>query len=77
MKRVVFTPAGDPARAHRVAQLLTRAGVEVMRVSAPVSSVAAHDYFGGAAARKTFGIVGKEPGSHQGCLYGVFPCGAY
>jgi hypothetical protein len=25
MKRVVFSPAGDPARAHRVAQVLTRA----------------------------------------------------
>jgi hypothetical protein len=54
MKRVVFTPTGDPARAHRVAQVLTRAGIEVMRVSAPVSSVAAHDYLGGAAVRKTF-----------------------
>ncbi len=56
MKRVVITPGGDPGRALHVARLLARAGVEVTRATAPFSSVAAHDYLGGAAARRAFPV---------------------
>ncbi|HSA56699.1 MAG TPA: M14 family zinc carboxypeptidase [Gemmatimonadaceae bacterium] len=54
MKRVVFASSGDPARALQVARLLARSGVEVTRTDAPFTSATAHDYMGGAAARRTF-----------------------
>jgi hypothetical protein len=54
MKRVVISPTGDPARALRVAQLLARSEVEVFRTTAPYTALAAHDYMGGAAGRRTF-----------------------
>ncbi len=53
MKRVVMIPA-DPARGAKVVELLTRAGVEVQRTTAPFTSAAAHDYMGGPAGRRTF-----------------------
>ncbi|MGH7559448.1 MAG: M14 family zinc carboxypeptidase [Gemmatimonadales bacterium] len=54
MKRVVISPTGDPALQLRVAHLLARSGVEVTRAGNGFSSVAAHDYFGGPPARRTF-----------------------
>ncbi|HEX7024360.1 MAG TPA: M14 family zinc carboxypeptidase, partial [Gemmatimonadales bacterium] len=54
MKRVVLAPTGDPARALQVARLLARSDVEVFRTTAPFTSAAAHDYLGGATARRTF-----------------------
>jgi hypothetical protein len=54
MKRVVISPAGDPSRALQVARLLARGEIEVLRTTAPFNSVAAHDYLGGPAGRRTF-----------------------
>ena len=54
MKRVVISPAGDPARALKVAQLLVRSEVEVTRITAPYTAPAAHDYMGGPVGRRTF-----------------------
>lgn len=54
MKRVILAPTGDPARALKIATLLARGEVEVTRTTAPVSLLAARDYFGGAPARRTF-----------------------
>jgi hypothetical protein len=53
MKRVVFSST-DPGRALQVARLLARGEVEVLRTTAPFTSLAASDYLGGAAARRTF-----------------------
>jgi hypothetical protein len=53
-KRVVISPANDPARAHRLVDMLARSGVEVRRTTAPYTAAAAHDYLGGAPARKSF-----------------------
>jgi hypothetical protein len=53
-KRVVISPTGDPIRAARVVLLLRNAGIEVQRTTAPFTSAVAHDYMGGAAARRTF-----------------------
>jgi zinc carboxypeptidase len=54
MKRVVISPTGDPSRALQVARLLARGEVEVLRTTAPFTSLASHDYLGGAATRRTF-----------------------
>jgi hypothetical protein len=53
-KRVVIAPSGDPDRAHRVVTLLRSAGVLVQRATASFTSAVAHDYMGGAPARRTF-----------------------
>ncbi len=44
MKRVVFVPGSDPARAAELAAALLRAGVEVTRTTAAHSSAKAHGY---------------------------------
>jgi hypothetical protein len=44
MKRVVFVPGNDPARAAELAAALLRAGVEVTRTSGGFSSARAHSY---------------------------------
>ncbi len=54
MKRVVIVPAKDPARAAALAQTLVRSGIEVRRLTAPVSSARAHAYADGAIAAKRF-----------------------
>lgn len=53
-KRVVISPTGDPDRALRVVTLLRQAGVEVQRATASFTSAVAHEYMGGAVARRTF-----------------------
>ena len=53
-KRVVIPPTNDPARAHRLVELLLRSGVEVRRTSTAYTAAAAHDYLGGAPARRSF-----------------------
>lgn len=59
MKRVVLVPGTDPERAHQLARLLARQGVEVRRARDGFASVRAHAYVtGGAvaagAARRSF-----------------------
>ncbi|MEO8295810.1 MAG: M14 family metallopeptidase [Gemmatimonadota bacterium] len=54
LKRVVFSPDPDPARALWLARLLTRQGVDVVRTTAPMTSLHASSYLGGPAARRTF-----------------------
>jgi hypothetical protein len=44
MKRVVFVPGDDPARAAELAAALLRAGIEVSRTSAGFTSARAHAY---------------------------------
>lgn len=44
MKRVVFVPGSDPARAAELAAALLRAGVEVSRTTAPFTSARASSY---------------------------------
>ena len=54
MKRVVFVPGSDPARAAELAAALLRAGVEVTRTTAALSSSKAHGYSSDGAAAKSF-----------------------
>ncbi|HEY5491949.1 MAG TPA: M14 family zinc carboxypeptidase [Gemmatimonadaceae bacterium] len=54
MKRVVFAPGNDPARAAELAAVLLRAGVEVHRLSQPLTSTRAHAYSDDATAAHTF-----------------------
>ncbi len=54
MKRVVFVPGSDPARAAELAAALLRAGVEVTRVTNGFSSPRAHSYLDGAARSRAF-----------------------
>jgi hypothetical protein len=54
MKRVVFVPGSDPARAAELAAALLRAGVEVTRVTSGFSSPRAHSYVDGAARSRSF-----------------------
>ena len=54
MKRVVFAPGDDPARAAELAAALLRAGIEVTRTSAPLQSARAHAYATDAVAPRTF-----------------------
>lgn len=44
MKRVVFVPGNDPARAAELAATLLRSGIEVRRAGQPFSSARAHSY---------------------------------
>jgi hypothetical protein len=59
MKRVVWTPGGDPARAADLAATLLRAGIEVRRAASGFSSTRAHAYADDAAASRRF-----EPGAY-------------
>ena len=54
IKRVVFAPGSDPARAGELAAALLRAGVEVQRLSQPMASARAHAYSDDAVAARTF-----------------------
>ena len=54
MKRVVFTPGSDPARAAELAAALLRGGVEVHRLTQPLASTKAHAYSDDAVAARTF-----------------------
>ena len=54
MKRVVFVPGTDPARAAELAAALMRAGVEVSRTTAPHTSARAHSYSEDGSRARTF-----------------------
>lgn len=54
MKRVVFAPGDDPARAAELAAALLRAGVEVTRTTTPSASVRAHAYATDAVGAQSF-----------------------
>jgi len=54
MKRVVFAPESDPARAAELAAALLRGGVEVHRLTQPLSSAKAHAYSDDAVGARTF-----------------------
>ncbi|MFN0100082.1 MAG: M14 family zinc carboxypeptidase [Gemmatimonadaceae bacterium] len=54
MKRVVFLPGSDPARAAELAAALLRAGVEVTRTTAAHTSAKARGYAADAVAAKSF-----------------------
>ena len=54
MKRVVFVPGSDPARAAELAAALLRAGVEVSRTTAVSSSAKAHGYTTDGTVARTF-----------------------
>jgi hypothetical protein len=56
MKRVVFSPEPDPARALWLVRLLTRQGIDVIRTTAPMTSLHASSYLGGPASRRTFPV---------------------
>lgn len=70
MKRVVFAPGSDPARAAELAAALLRGGVEVHRLSQPLASTKAHAYSDDAVGAKTFpaGSFVVELGQPQGRL---------
>jgi hypothetical protein len=54
LQRVVFTPGQDPERTLRVARLLARQDIDVIRTTQPFTSSMAHDYLTGAMGRRTF-----------------------
>ena len=54
MKRVVFLPGSDPARAAELAGTLLRSGIEVRRATAPFSSARAHAYADDATGSRRF-----------------------
>jgi hypothetical protein len=54
MKRVVFVPGSDPARAAELAAVLLRDGVEVHRLTQPLTSGKAHAYADDGIAPHTF-----------------------
>ena len=54
MKRVVFAAGSDPARAAELAAMLLRSGIEVQRLSRPLSSPKAHAYADDGVAARTF-----------------------
>lgn len=57
MKRIVILPENDPSNGARVAEILLRHGIEVIRSEEPHSSPSAHAYMAGpgaTAARRTF-----------------------
>ena len=56
MKRVVFVPGSDPARAAEMAAALLRAGVEVSRTTATHSSARAHGYSIDGTVSRTFPV---------------------
>src|SRR5690606_32345324 len=54
MKRVVFVPGSDPARAAELAAGLLRAGIEVTRTTAPLQSARARSYSADGVGARTF-----------------------
>jgi hypothetical protein len=54
MKRVVFAPGNDPGRAGELVSALLRAGVEVHRLTQPLTSTKAHAYSDDVVAGRTF-----------------------
>jgi zinc carboxypeptidase len=54
LRRVVFGPMADPARASWLAERLAREQIEVTRVTQPFSALRATSYLGGGATRRTF-----------------------
>ena len=54
MKRFVFLPGNDPARAAELAALLLRSGIEVTRTRTPFQSARAHAYYDDAVSAKRF-----------------------
>jgi hypothetical protein len=54
MRRVVFVPGTDPARAAELAAALLRAGVEVSRTTAPFSSAKARSYTADGVTSRSF-----------------------
>jgi hypothetical protein len=54
MKRVVFSPGSDPARAAELATMLLRNGIEVQRLTASLPSTKARAYADDAVAARTF-----------------------
>ncbi|MDZ4259821.1 MAG: M14 family zinc carboxypeptidase [Gemmatimonadales bacterium] len=54
-RRVVVSMGSDPARTHEVMALLAFQGIEVTRLTSPVTVAVARDYLGGKPARRTFG----------------------
>lgn len=54
IKRVVFAPGNDPGRAGELAAALLRAGVEVQRLTQPMTSAKAHAYSDDAVGARTF-----------------------
>ena len=54
MKRVVFVPGSDPARAAELAAALLCAGVEVSQTTSAFSSSRAHSYFDDGARQRSF-----------------------
>ncbi len=57
LRRVVFTPGDDPARARQLATLLGRQGIEVTELTQPLTSLKAHGYAGaGTLERRTFPV---------------------
>jgi hypothetical protein len=56
MKRVVFVPGDDPARAGELAAALLRAGIEVQRSTAGFASTRAHAYADDRAGAQAFPV---------------------
>ncbi|MBM3908013.1 MAG: hypothetical protein FJ363_08030, partial [Gemmatimonadetes bacterium] len=54
LKRVVLAPGNDPGRAGELAAALLRAGVEVHRLTQPLTSAKAHAYADDAVGARTF-----------------------
>ncbi|MBI3790339.1 MAG: hypothetical protein HY275_05625 [Gemmatimonadetes bacterium] len=54
VKRVVFAPGSDPGRAAELAAMLLRSGIEVHRLTRPLTSAKAHAYADDAVGTRTF-----------------------
>ena len=54
IKRVVFTPGADPGRAAELAAMLMRSGIEVHRLSKPLTSPKAQAYVDDVVGARTF-----------------------
>jgi hypothetical protein len=54
MRRVVLVPAKDPGRAAELASALLRSGIEVRRLTAPLSVSSAHAYAGDPTGNRRF-----------------------
>lgn len=54
MKRIVFVPTRDPARARELVATLLRAGIEVRRAGEPFTAPRAHAYYDDAVSSKRF-----------------------
>ena len=54
VKEYIIAPGNDPNRAHRLAALLAKQGVEVKLANASFRNASAKDYYGGAAQARDF-----------------------